>query len=148
MAENSRCHRRSRNYTYTDLEIIVESPNKLSEELIQCLIGIYLKLNRVLLDSKGSAFAPKHTPSCMNSKGFMSKTSFNSKAPTFSFDDNISSLDPYGIQPDFEGTIRDVGPYKNFIHITRSSLDTSRVSECYPAMGNLRYILSRLPNTC
>ncbi|KAA8534201.1 hypothetical protein F0562_031606 [Nyssa sinensis] len=145
IAENSRRPRRSRNHSHLDIDIIIENPNKLSEELIKCLIGIYLKL-KVPLDSKGSAIAPKHALSCINSKGFISKTSFNCRAPASSFDDNISSLDPYRILPDFDGTIRDVGPYKNFIQITRRSLDTGRVSELFPAMGKLRFLMQKLCN--
>lgn len=74
----------------------------------------------------------------------MSRTSFNCKAPEFSFD-KTSNIDPYGILPDFDGPIRDVGPYKTFIQITRSSLDISQVSECIKAMGKLRYFQGTPP---
>ncbi|XP_059628121.1 uncharacterized protein LOC132270921 [Cornus florida] len=145
IVENSRYLRRSRNHSHLDIEIVIENPNKLSEELLECLIGIYLKLNKVSVDSKGSAVAPKHALSCMNPKGLVSKTTFNCKAPIFSFDDNVSSLDPYRILPDFDA-IRDVGPYKNFIQITRSSLDTSRVTEFFSAIGKSRDLMNRLCN--
>lgn len=138
--ENPRCHRRYQNPSHVDIEISIEKPNMLSEELIKCLIGIYLKLNQPPMDRNGSSIIPKHTLSCMNSKGFISKNSFNCicNVPTSSLDDTTSNIDPYGILLDVDGINRDVGPYKKFIQITRSSLDTSHVSECFLAMGKLR----------
>ncbi|KAK2999983.1 hypothetical protein RJ639_024448, partial [Escallonia herrerae] len=144
--ENSRCPSSSRNHSYLDIEIGIQKPNELSEELLSCLIGIYLKLNQVSLDNKKSAITPKHTNSCMNSKGFMSKTSFICTAATLPLDNDTKKLDPYGILPDLDGIIRDVGPYKNFIQITRNSLDTTRVSECFPDMGKLRVLMHKLCN--
>lgn len=118
-----------------------EEPNKLSEELIKCLISIFLKLNQARMDNEGSATVPKLTLSCMNRKSFKNKTSFTCKAPILIFDNSTSHQDdPYGILPDYyyNGIVSDVGPYKNFIQITRSSVDTSRVSECVPAIRKLR----------
>ncbi|XP_028081274.1 uncharacterized protein LOC114282729 isoform X8 [Camellia sinensis] len=148
IAETSRCSRRRiRNHNHLDTKIGIEKPNELSEQLINCLIGIFLKLNQASLGRKGSAIVPKHHPlSCINSRGFISKTTFNYKAlPAFSFD-NTSNIDPYGIFLDFDGPIRDVGPYKHFIQITRSSLDISHISECFQAMGKLRVLMHTLCN--
>ncbi|XP_074349838.1 uncharacterized protein LOC141689448 isoform X3 [Apium graveolens] len=72
-----------------------EKPNMLSEELIKCLIGIYIKLNQDL-----------------------------------GYDDTISSY----------------GPYKNFIQITRNSLATNCISECFSAMKKMRYLMHKLSN--
>lgn len=115
-------------------------PNKLSEELIRCLMSIYLNLNQTTFKSKKIS-EKQHSLNCINSKGFMSKTTaFSCIEPTFpSFDQCESNLDPYRILSDIDGTVRDVGPYNNFIQITRASLDKSRLSECLPAMGKLRY---------
>ncbi|KAL6980543.1 hypothetical protein U1Q18_022186 [Sarracenia purpurea var. burkii] len=143
IAETSRRARRSRNRSHFNIQIGIEKPNELSEELIKCLIGIFLKLNQASLGRKGSSIVPKHPLSCMNSKDFISKTTFNCKAPEFSFD-KTSNIDPYGMLPHFDGPTRDVGPYKNFIQITRSSLDISRVSECCQAMAKLRDLIYKL----
>lgn len=124
-----------------------EEPNKLSEELIKCLISIFLKLNQATMDNEGSATAPMLTLSCMNRKSFKNKTSFTCKAPILVFDNSTSHQDdPYGILPDYyyDGMVRDVGPYKNFIQITRSSVDTTRVSECLPAIRKLRVLMHKL----
>ena len=118
-------------------EISSEKPNVLSEELIKCLIGIYIKLNQDTLGSGGSSMIPKHSLSCMNSKGF-SKISFNCIVPTFPFDDDTLYLQPYGTLIGFDDSISSYGPYKNFIQITSNSLATNCISECYTAMKKLR----------
>ncbi|KAL8093449.1 uncharacterized protein LOC141689448 isoform X1 [Apium graveolens] len=121
-----------------------EKPNMLSEELIKCLIGIYIKLNQDL-GSEGSAMIPKHSLSCMNSKGF-SKISFNCIVPTFPFDDDTLYLQPYGTLIGYDDTISSYGPYKNFIQITRNSLATNCISECFSAMKKMRYLMHKLSN--
>ncbi|XP_058099264.1 uncharacterized protein LOC131243739 isoform X2 [Magnolia sinica] len=130
-----------------EAEMDSEKPNKLAEDLIKCLISIFLKLNRTpsvqpTADEPSSAAIPKLALSCMSSRGFMSKTTFNCKTPMS--DDHRSTLDPYGVLSDQDGPLGDVGPYKNFIHFTKSSLDMSRVSECLPAVRKLRVLMDRL----
>ncbi|KAI3721192.1 hypothetical protein L2E82_32198 [Cichorium intybus] len=120
-----------------------KNPNKLSEDLMNCLIGIFLELNQPLIDSEeGSDTVPKHI-SCMNSKSFISKTAFNCTAPTF-FNNNASNLDPYATLLDFDCTIRDIGPYKTFTQITRNTLDHTRISECSKEVVKLRTLMQKL----
>lgn len=123
------------------IETAIEKPNELSEELLKCLIGIFLELNRASLDREESetSVATRLSLSCMKSTGFMSKTSFNCKTPSILSNGNN---DPYGISADLDCTARDVGPYKDFIQITRSSLDIECFSHCLPAFRKLRLILS------
>ncbi|KAJ0551356.1 hypothetical protein HanHA300_Chr07g0256211 [Helianthus annuus] len=54
----------------------------------------------------------------------VSKTSSKCTAPLG------SNFDPYAVLFDLDGAIRDIGPYKTFIEITRSTLDHTRISEC------------------
>ncbi|KAK2430801.1 hypothetical protein QL285_029102 [Trifolium repens] len=123
----------------------IEKPNELSEELLKCLIGIFLELNQASLDIKGSeTTVPRLTLSCKKSKGFISKTSSNCKTHSFLSNGNASCLDPYGISSDLDCTARDVGPYNNFIQITRSSLDTEFFSHCLPAFRKLRVLIHKL----
>nr|POE45056.1 hypothetical protein CFP56_24988 [Quercus suber] len=144
----SRRHTRRliRNQHHINKESVIEKPNELSEKLIKCLISIFFELNQASMEREGSATVPKLTLPCMKSKGFMAKTTFNCKTSTFLFNYNTSNLDPYGILPDFDGTVRDFGPYENFIQVTRSSLDIGRISECLPAMRKLRFLMHRLCN--
>ncbi|KAB1217867.1 hypothetical protein CJ030_MR3G014723 [Morella rubra] len=140
--------RLNRNQLHVSKESGVEKPNELSEKLIKCLISTFLELNQASLAREGSAMVPKLALSCMKSKSIMAKTSFNcrSRTPTFLFDESTSILDPYGILPDLDGVVRDVGPYKNFVQITRSSLDTGRFAECFPEMRKLRVLMHKLCN--
>ncbi|MCL7023942.1 hypothetical protein MKW94_008149 [Papaver nudicaule] len=128
-------------------EINTEKPNRISEELIKCLIRIFLRMNRPFIDEhdcEETALLPKRVVSCMSTKGFVSKTSFSCKSPMFSLDERRSMLDPYGVLPDFDRTSRDVGPYKTFIQITRSSFSMKHVSECYQEITNLRVLIHKL----
>ncbi|KAJ4719892.1 Protein of unknown function, DUF547 [Melia azedarach] len=131
---------------HIDRETTNEKPNVLSEELIKCLIGICLDINQAPKDREGSDVAQKLSLSCMNSKSSQAKTSFNCKAPLFAFNRNASNLDPYGILPDLDGSIRDIGPYKDLIQITRSSLDINHFTECLPAARKLRVLMDKLSN--
>ena len=74
----------------------------------------------------------------ISSRNIKKSISFNCKPPTFLFNFNSSFSDPYGILPDLD--VRDVGPYKNFIQITSSSIDTTRFSECLTGFRKLRFV--------
>ncbi|XP_076903805.1 uncharacterized protein LOC143558958 [Bidens hawaiensis] len=101
-------------------------------------------MNQPFPDSEeGSDIAHKQV-SCMSSKSFISKTSFNCTAPTFFFHDNGSNFDPYSILLDFDGAVRDIGPYKTFTQITRTTLDHTRISECSVEVGKLRVLMQKL----
>ncbi|GAB4831803.1 hypothetical protein Ancab_005818 [Ancistrocladus abbreviatus] len=120
-----------------DVEIGTETPNRLSEELLNCLIGIFLKMNHSSLENEATS-ATKHTLSCISSSGFTPKTTFNSKARSSYSNDNTVNLGHHGMSQDYDGNSRDAGPYKNFIQITRNSLNTTRSFECSPATRKLR----------
>lgn len=144
---------RSRKQSQLEKETCSETPNELSEQLIKCLIGIYVDLNQPSYSSKTSPNIPKHGLSCISSKRCIAKTSFSCKAPqlTLSFDYTSSNPNPYSILLlDSEGGVRNVGPYKNFIHITRSSFDIGRLPECSTSIRKLRWVaacLTRLPHS-
>ncbi|XP_073020196.1 LOW QUALITY PROTEIN: uncharacterized protein [Primulina eburnea] len=128
-----------------DTESEIENPTKLSVELVKCLIGIFLNLNKATFRRKGSATnLPKNSVTCVNSKALGSKATFSCSTNVFPFSPNVSHLDPYEVlhEPDF--IIRDVGPYKNFIQITKRSVDPSRLSECLPTMRRLRILMQKL----
>lgn len=131
---------RSRNQSQFEKGTCIETPNEISEELIKCLISIYLDLNQPSNNSQTSPNIPKHGLSCINSKRCIAKTSFSCKAPqlTLSFDYSSSNPNPYSILLDSEGTVKDIGPYKNFIHITRTSFDIRRLPECSASIRKLR----------
>lgn len=119
-----RCSGPNQNLTFPDEEISNESPNKLSEELIKILISIFHKLNETSTQIDCElAPSPKLNISCLSSRSFASKSSFNCKTPMHSLKDTANMLEPYGVLPDVEGTARDIRLHKKFIHFTQSSLD-------------------------
>jgi len=106
-----------------------DDPNEVSEQLINCLIGIYLELNHVSSKTKGDVSLSRRPSSCSR------------KSNTYSYYQNAMNLDPYHVLPDSSGGVtRDIGPYKNFIHISRSSIDVTHFTHyCSPAVPRLRY---------
>lgn len=114
-----------------DAEVSCEEPNRLSEELLKCLISILVKLSRKSAEKEPMTGAPKNTLNCINSKGFSSKNTFSCKArSSITSDDGNSQV--------FDSTEIDFSPYKNFIHITRNSLKTAQLSDSCPATRKLR----------
>ncbi|XP_059297944.1 uncharacterized protein LOC132050616 isoform X1 [Lycium ferocissimum] len=156
IVESSSRGSRSRRHSDPDIEIENEKPNKLSEEVIKCLISIYLKLNKASLESKGSSTAAMVKQSLISSKKskssfICSKTSLNCTAATdaptmFLFNDYASNLDPYGILLDTDGSHREIGSYKNFIQVSRTSLNTSHIPECLLEMRKLRSMVQKFNN--
>lgn len=144
MAEEPRWHvARSNSYSdSTDKESGCEKPNELSEELIKCLINVFLQLNQAPQHREASGSIPKLALACMNSKSFIGKTSLSCRIAPSLMSDTSSNLDPYAIFPDSDWScFRDIGPYKNYIQITRTSLDVTRFPELLPEIGKLRSIL-------
>ncbi|CAI9092388.1 OLC1v1027610C1 [Oldenlandia corymbosa var. corymbosa] len=144
--QNSRCSssRSWGSHRQLHMEFDDDKPNKLSEELIKSLIGIFLELNQATFQMKGSALFPKCNLSYMKPRGLRSKTPFSCRTSPFYWDSDKSNLDPYRILQDVDVTIRDIGPYKDFVQITRNSIDTSHLSECRPALRKLRVLMHKL----
>ncbi|XP_023640692.1 uncharacterized protein LOC17889332 isoform X2 [Capsella rubella] len=112
-----------------------DDPNEVSEQLINCLIGIYLELNHVSSKTKGDVSLSRRPSSCSR------------KSNTYSYYQNAMNLDPYHVLPDSNGSgvTRDIGPYKNFIHISRSSIDVTRFTHyCSPAVPRLSDLMEKL----
>jgi hypothetical protein len=109
------------------------TPNGVSEDLVKCLMGIYLELNRSSREREGSKTVSKLSLTHLKNASFKRKSVY---------DHNASNLDPYGA---VMGTsLRDIGEYKNFIHITRTSIDVSRLSDCSTSLVNLRVLKEKL----
>ncbi|XP_021749583.1 uncharacterized protein LOC110715324 [Chenopodium quinoa] len=118
-----------------DAEASNEEPNRLSEELLKCLINKFVKLNQTSSEKESTSAASKHNLNCINSKGFSPKNTFSCKArSSITSDDGVSQ----------DGTEIGFGPYKKFIQITRNSLKTARLSDSCPATRKLRVLLQKL----
>ncbi|KAJ0263895.1 hypothetical protein HA466_0023410 [Hirschfeldia incana] len=109
------------------------TPNGVSEDLLKCLMGIYLELNRLSREREGSRTVSKLSLSHLKNASFKRKSAYGQ---------NASNLDPYGV---VMGTsLRDIGEYKNFIHITRACIDVSRLYDCSTSLVNLRVLKEKL----
>ncbi|XP_021855483.1 uncharacterized protein [Spinacia oleracea] len=120
-----------------DAEASSEEPNRLSEELLQCLISIFVKLNQTLSEKESTSATSKHNLNCINSKNFSPKSTFSCKARS-----SITNDD--GVSQGSDSTEIGFGPYKNFNQITRNSLKTARLSDSCPATKKLRVLLQKL----
>ncbi|KAA8550359.1 hypothetical protein F0562_002043 [Nyssa sinensis] len=78
-------------------------PNKLSENIIKCLIFIFVRLLRTV-ESNGARETRPH------------------------FQKESKQQDPYGIFEMEESIPRDIGPYKNLVRFTSTSLDPKCIS--------------------
>ncbi|CAA0834043.1 Protein of unknown function- DUF547 [Striga hermonthica] len=120
------------------------SPNKLSENIMKCLVFIYVRLlrtSRVMELEKSGPVARS-----MNfSLSFRAETSSTSKTnPMFQKDSR--QQDPYGIFDSEESLPRDIGPYKNLIRFTSSSMDMKCIqsSSSVPLFQKLKVLMDGL----
>ena len=113
-------------------------PNKLSENIMKCLIFIFVRLLRTSRAMEIEKSGPlSRTPNF--SLSFRAESSLNSKASLLL--QKEKQQDPYGIF-NMEGSIpRDIGPYKNLVRFTSSSMDPKCISgsSSIPLLLKLRY---------
>lgn len=111
-------------------------PNKLSEEILKCLNFIYIRLLRTTrtmeLEKSGPISRSLH--SSLSSRSFRVEAGSNLK--------ESRQQDPYGIFNVEESIPRDIGPYKNLVMFTASSMDPKCVSSpsSLPLLRKLRYV--------
>ncbi|XP_062082153.1 uncharacterized protein LOC133788616 isoform X2 [Humulus lupulus] len=115
-------------------------PNKLSEEIMKCLNLIYIRLLRTTrameLEKSGPISRSLH--SSLSSRSFRVEPGLNSK--------ESRQQDPYGIFNLEESTPRDIGPYKNLVIFTASSMDPKCISSpsSVPLLRKLRLLMNNL----
>ncbi|KAK8952521.1 hypothetical protein KSP39_PZI004831 [Platanthera zijinensis] len=120
-------------------------PNKLSEKILSCLICIFLRLMRTAraTELEKAGIVSKSNNSNLRTRSFRMEggLSINSSLSTHK---EAGQKDPYGIF-EIEGSLlRDVGPYKNLVRFTSSSLELKGISSCLPMLNNLRKLVSSL----
>ncbi|KAH7561006.1 hypothetical protein JRO89_XS10G0157800 [Xanthoceras sorbifolium] len=109
-------------------------PNKLSESIIKCLNFIYVRLLRtsraIELEKSGPISRSVHYSS-LSSRSFRAETSssLNSKSSMNMSQKDSRQQDPYGVFEYSEESIpRDIGPYKNLVIFSLSSMDPKCIS--------------------
>ncbi|XAR59996.1 hypothetical protein NMG60_11033213 [Bertholletia excelsa] len=133
---------------HTDEENIQKwPPNKLAENIMKCLIFIFVRLLRTSrtleLEKSGPIF--RSVTFSSSSRSFRVDTSSNSKAALLQRDQS-KQQDPYGIFDIEESIPRDIGPYKNLVMFTASNLDPKLISNSssIPLLQRLRVLLNSL----
>ncbi|XP_077223737.1 uncharacterized protein LOC143857211 isoform X2 [Tasmannia lanceolata] len=119
-------------------------PNKLSESIMKCLMCIFLRLIRTTkaLELEKSGVVARSIHSSSGSRSHRTESSLNSKANQREF----GQQDPYGIFDIEDSLPRDIGPYKNFVRCTSSSLDMKGISSATTLLTKLRGLMDNLCN--
>ncbi|KAF8039924.1 hypothetical protein BT93_B2214 [Corymbia citriodora subsp. variegata] len=112
-------------------------PNKLSENIMKCLNFIFIRLLRTskAMELEKSGPISRSLNSSLNSRSFRVDTGLSSR-----------QQDPYGVFDMEESIPRDIGPYKNLVRFTASSMDPKCISSSsnVPLLKKLRDLLSHL----
>ena len=116
-------------------------PNKLSESVMKCLLFIFVRLIRTsrTMELEKSGPISRSIQYSSSSGSFRVDTSLNLKASPLLQKDSRQQ-DPYGIFDTEESIPRDIGPYKNLVRFTSSSLDPKCISNSnsIPLLQKLR----------
>ncbi|XP_050218109.1 uncharacterized protein LOC126668919 [Mercurialis annua] len=120
-------------------------PNKLSENIIKCLNFIYIRLLRTSRAMELEKSGPI-SRSLQASLSFRTDTSSNSKTNLIMLQKESRQQDPYGIFNSEESITRDIGPYKNLVIFTSSSMDPKCISSSssIPLLKRLRVLMNNL----
>lgn len=104
-------------------------PNKLSESIMKCLNFIYVRLLRTsrAIELEKAGPISRSMQSSITSRSFRADTSLNSKSSIVLQKDSRQQ-DPYGIFDMEESIPRDIGPYKNLVIFSSSSMDPKCIS--------------------
>ncbi|KAI4334365.1 hypothetical protein L6164_019066 [Bauhinia variegata] len=122
-------------------------PNKLSESIMKCLNFIYVRLLRTSrameLEKSGPTLSSIH--SSLSSRSFRVDPSLNPKS-SLTLQRESRQQDQYGIFNTEESISRDIGPYKNLVILTSSSMDSRFISSpsSIPLLRQLRVLMSNL----
>ncbi|CAL1404220.1 unnamed protein product [Linum trigynum] len=126
-------------------------PNKLSENIMKCLNFIYVRLLRTsrAMELEKSGPISRSLNSSLVSRSFRADTGLlNSKTSSLSMYKESKQQDPYGIFDVEDSIPRDIGPYKNLVVFTSSSMDTKCIStsSSMPLIKKLRVLMNNLQN--
>lgn len=116
------------------------TPNKLSENIMKCLIFIFVRLLRTSRAMELEKSGPV-ARSTNFSLSFRAETSSNSKTSLMLQKDSRQQ-DPYSIFDSEESIPRDIGPYKNLVRLTSSSMDMKCIqnSSSVPLLQKLKWV--------
>lgn len=113
--------------------------NKLSESIMKCLICVFLRLLRTTrtLEIEKSGNLSRSLPSSILSRSLRIEGGLNTKTSQTT-QRELGQKDPYGVFEIEDSITRDIGPYKNLVQFTTSSLDSKGISTSLPLLKKLR----------
>ncbi|CAL9244400.1 unnamed protein product [Arabidopsis halleri] len=107
-------------------------PNKLAENIMKCLNFIYVRLLRTtrVMELEKTGPISRSTNFSLSSRSFRvdNATSSLSKSMNLMSSKESRQQDPYGIFDVEASLARDIGPYKNLVIFTSSSMDSKCIS--------------------
>lgn len=122
-------------------------PNKLSENIMKCLVFIFIRLLRTTRAMELEKSGPIASRSSNFSLSFRAHEP-NSKNSTSLLIQQKDSRqqDPYGIFDSEESIPRDIGPYKNLVRFASTSMEPKCISNSnsIPLFQKLKYVLNNL----
>ncbi|KAK3163880.1 hypothetical protein QOZ80_1AG0009670 [Eleusine coracana subsp. coracana] len=141
---SSHCHS-SETPPPPERKICLNSPNKLSEELISLTVTIFHKLNK----TAAPELEPKLNISCIGSRSLVvPKTGAAAAAMSPLKGRSSSRTTPKqgerGAAANKEDAAGPAGGHRRFVEFTRSSVDVGRVSLCLVDIKNLRGLMQKL----
>ncbi|KAJ0465119.1 hypothetical protein HanHA300_Chr14g0534831 [Helianthus annuus] len=129
---------------YEEENIVKWSANKLSENIMKCLIFIFMRLLRTSRTLELEKSGPISRPANF-SISFRGEPCLNSKASLL-LQKESRQQDPYGIFNHEDSILRDIGCYKNLVKFTSTSLDPKCISSSayVPLLQKLRAYMNGL----
>lgn len=107
-------------------------PNKLAENIMKCLNFIYVRLLRTtrVMELDKSGPISRSAPYSSSSRSFRIENGSSSLSKSMNLASYKESRqqDPYGIFDVEASLARDIGPYKNLVIVTSSSMDSKCIS--------------------
>ncbi|KAL6627436.1 hypothetical protein ACP70R_031162 [Stipagrostis hirtigluma subsp. patula] len=132
---SSHCHSSETLMAPPDRKICLNSPNKLSEELVRLMVTIFHKLSRTTDAAQLElSSTSKLNISCIGSRSLVPKAS----ATMSPLKSRRSS------SKGDRGAAKEAGCHRRFVEFTRDSVDVSRVSLCLVDIKNLRTLMQKL----
>ncbi|KAG9450980.1 hypothetical protein H6P81_010945 [Aristolochia fimbriata] len=114
--------------TNTPKELVsdAESPNKVSEDILKCLLSIFMRMSTPKATAMESEMLPSISGSSSSGEG----------------SEDIEFQDPYRIC--FEFGKKDIGPYKNLRAVEPSSIISNRITSSAFLIQRLKILLGKL----
>ncbi|XP_062188733.1 uncharacterized protein LOC133891930 isoform X2 [Phragmites australis] len=140
---SSHCHS-PESLTPPERKICLNSPNKLSEELVRLMVTIFHRLNKTADASELElSSTSKLNISCIGSRSLVPKAASVSAAAVMSPLKNRSRTPKSD-----RGAEKETECHKRFVEFTRGSIDVSRLSLCLLDIKNLRALMQKLCTVC